>query len=235
MANKYRELLARAIEQNQGYSRSYHERFALAFTVGLWCADLSLESIYTIAAKEFGTLPPLSPAVEWSPDNEWERGVQCMVASLEDGDSYRTYSPDTANRYGLPYHSRPWLKYWRRRKAGDTAYYPAKVSGWVIVNPYCNETYRVGFGLYGRGGKHLCIESFEGVGLDMCSDDLAEAIRNDDGGNYSNKWCQRLLAMIAEWDQCFTSKNASAELEYQCADSLYRQMEDRAALKQLTQ
>lgn len=221
MANTYRELLARAIESNGGYSRGYGERFALSFNVALYYANLDVDHIYALAVKEFGELPPLTPAFEWDANYEWECGQKFMAQSLADSDCYKTYSPDTAKRYGMPYHTSPWIKYWRKRKPDDTSYYPAKVPGWIIVNPYCNESYDVEFGLYGRGGKHLCIEAFEGVRMDMSADDLAYAIRNDEAGDYSNKWCQRLLAMMAEWEQCFTPEAASAELEYQCASSLY--------------
>jgi len=228
MPNTYRELLARAIEKNGGYSRGYNERFALAFTVGLYYANLDVNNIYKKAVQEFGPLPPLTPAIEWDEQGEWESGQESMAYGLEDDDGYRTYSPDTANRFGLPFHTGPGLKYWRRRKAGDVSGYPAKLPCWWIVNPYCNETYTVEFSLYGRCGKHLCVESFEGVSLRISSDDLADAIRNDDNGSYPNKWCKRLLAMLTEWEQYFTSSNASAELEYLCADQLAQRLQDRS-------
>jgi len=228
MSNAYRELLAQAIEKNGGYSRGYHERFALAFTVGLYYANIDREHIYKKAVQEFGPLAPLTYGIEWDENDEWQSAQESMACGLNDDDGNRTYSPDTAARYGLPYHSAPGLKYWRRRKAGDVCGYAAKLPGWWIVNPYANETYGVEFGLYGRGGKHLCVESFEGKSLQLSSDDLADAIRNDEDGSYPNKWCQRLLAMLTEWEQCFTSRNASAELEYLCAERMAQRVNERA-------
>lgn len=225
MPNAYRELLARAIEQNGGYSRHY-ESFALSFVVGLYYADLSAKHLYTVAKKEHAQLPPLTPAIDWNADDECEWCQSVMSDSLRT-DCYKTYSNETAKRFGLPYHTVPWLKYWRKRSARDIAYYLAKVPGWAIVNPYCNEEYRADFGLYGRCGKHLCVESFEGRSLKMSADDLAEAIRNDDRGDYPNKWCQRLLAMLTEWNSCFTSHKASAELEYIAADQLVQRLIER--------
>ncbi len=229
MANKYRELLAQVIENNGGYSAGRGGTFALEFTVGLYYADLSVEHLYKIAVENFGPLPPLTPAIEWDVAQAWEWAQQNMTDTLNDNEGYCTYSPSNAKLYGMPYCTPPGLKYWRRKKEGDVCGYPAKVSGWWIVNPYCNESYSVKFGLYGRGGKHLCIESFEGVRLDMSADQLADAIRNDEDGTYSNKWCQRLLCMVVEWEKCFTSKLASAELEYQCADQLAQRLLERGA------
>lgn len=231
MTNKYRVLLAQAIENNAGYSPRRGVTFALAFNVGLYHADISAEHLYTVAVENFGPLPPMPPSIEWDEQYECEMAQEIMAMTLNDNDGYRTYSPCTAKRYGMPYCTPPGLKYWRRKKSGDVCGYPAKLPAWWIVNPYCNEAYSVEFGLHGRGGKHLCIESFEGVRLNMSACELSDAIRNDDSGDYSNKWCQRLLCMLVEWEQCFTAKAASAELEYLCADQLAQRLLDRDYFK----
>lgn len=89
------------------------------------------------------------------------------------------------------------------------------------------DAFKVEFGLAGRSGKHLVIESFEGLRLGMRSADLAEAILEEDS-DYSDAWCRALLAMMQTWDECFTPKTASAELEHACAFSLRSCLEDQA-------
>jgi hypothetical protein len=147
---------------------------------------------------------------EWVREQMWEG-----VTGKHPDDYLRSYGAETARRYGLPFEVFP--KRYRRRSA-EMAYHPAAKPGWILVEPYQPLYFDVRFGLYGRGGKHLCVESFEGVDLASTSaDDLADGIECYTGGDYSNRWCRNLLAMMGEWEQQFTTKVVRDEAEYQAA------------------
>lgn len=222
--NKYRHMLADAIESNCGYSRGYWDRWAISYEVGLYYADLDLDNIYQVMLKEHGYLPPPT-SIEWDEQQVWNTVQEMMVWGLNDDDTNRTYSPDTAKRYGLGYYRYP-QKY--KRRTNECAFYPAKKEGWIRDDPYICEYFDVKFGLAGRCGKHLVVEEFEGRSLAVSADALAEDIRDDDCGNYSNHWCVRLLAMMDEWESIFTSRNASKEMEYQAAFLLHQELSDQA-------
>lgn len=224
MANTYRELLARAIERNGGYSRGYHDRWAISYTVGLYYADLDAEHIYERMCKEQGYLPPLT-GLEWSPDDVWTDVQESLYLSLNDDDGNRTYGHETATRYGLDFYRFP--RKYKRKGPEDLCYYPSAKPGWILVDPFNAAYFDVKFELQGRGGKHLVVAEFDGVSLKENSKTLAEDIRNDDCGDYPNKWCRKLLAMMDEWDRSFTSKNASSEMEYLAADRMYQDQYER--------
>lgn len=220
--NTWRKLLANKIEANCGYGDRW-ARYAIEYNVGLYYVDLSPEHMYELAVKEGHTDLPLVE-FEWNEDSEYEWAQQNAARGILDGDDccYNSYDVPTSIRFGLPYFTK--RRYAKR--TNECAFYPAKVSGWMIKDQYANVEFEVEFGLYGRGGKHLCITEFEGRKLNMSSDDLAEAIREDDDGSYSNKWCQNLLAMMTLWEEYFTPQKASAELEYQAAHSFAQQLEE---------
>ena len=93
----------------------------------------------------------------------------------------------------------------------------------------------VKFGLYGRGGKHLCIESFEGITLQgLNPDSLGELLMCQNGPGGKDVFDSPRLKKGFEWQipgervdllyryvrQCeidFTPSKAEAEVEYQAA------------------
>lgn len=232
MANTYRRLLADVIEKNGGYSRAYSERCALEWTVGVYARLSTFDELYPLALKRLQedhgiTAPNWTAAAlqevarKWDRDMEngtlWNWIVEDMRRGVIEADTYRSVRPEIAARYGLSGSERVMpLRY--KRRTDEMAYHPAKKEGWIMVNPYANiERYDVSWEFHGRGGKHLCLTEFEGKSLEHRSDDLAEAIREDDSGEYPNSWCQKLLAFIHECDLCFTSKIVEQEWEYQAA------------------
>ncbi len=223
--NKLRLMLADKIESNGGYSSGYHDRFAIEYPVGLYYADLDKDHIYKLMCEDQGYLPPIT-GLEWDENKIWEIVQEQMYYSLNDDDGNRTYSPATAKKYGLPMHRFP-RKF--KRKSTECAYCPAKKEGWILDEPFDCEYFDVRFELHGRSGKHLVVTEFEGHDLKMRSEDLAEQIRKHDSWrtSYSNKWCVKLLAMMEEWETIFSSKNASAEMEYQAAFLMYQDQEER--------
>ena len=220
-------MLADKIEANAGYSSGYHDHFAIEYSVGLWNVDLGKDHIFEVACEEHGAVPPLT-GLEWDENQVYYMAQERMCQGLNDDDGQRSYSPKTAIKYGLPYHRFP-LKY--VRKSNECAYYPAKKGGWILEDPYCCEYFDVTFGLYGRGGKHLCVEEFEGHKLNRRNEDLVEELRTPcawDQGGYSNKWCVKLLAMMEEWETLFTTQNASKEMEYQVAFYMHQDQTEKA-------
>lgn len=77
------------------------------------------------------------------------------------------------------------------------------------------------FEFHGRGGGHLCVVSFEGRTVDAY--DFAEGVVDDE---YEEWWCQKLLAMIDEWDQCFTREAVHQEAAYQTAARIHTILEE---------
>jgi hypothetical protein len=220
MPNIFRKILADKLRANGGYFAQCHSRFPLTFTVALHHANLDFDNMVEQAkqhhAADFTGLDMDAMREDWNPDTAWEWAQEDMCSGLNDDDGRRSYSPATAVKYGLDYNAPYPLKF--KRLTNEFAFFPAKRKGWIRVDPFIAEYFDVEFGLYGRCGKHLCVESFEGHELNnISSDDLADAIETGDPEAYSNRWCRNLCAMIEEWDEMFTSINASRELEYQAA------------------
>lgn len=102
----------------------------------------------------------------------------------------------------------------------------------------------VKLGLHGRGGKHLCIESFDGIRLEGRSpEELGEWLMLQSNGSDETSDKPKLVRGGWEWDiaadridllyryvrQCeidFTSANAEAEVEYQAAFRLQSEASD---------
>lgn len=220
--NTWRKLLAQKVYSNAGYSAGRGETYAIEYNVGLYYVDLSPEKMHKLAVEQGYTDLPLID-FPWDQNSEFEYAQQDAARSIYDGDdcTYRSYGVAESIRFGLPYFTE-YHKRKIKRRTNECAYYPAKVSGWIIESPYANVEFEVEFGLYGRGGKHLCVTEFEGRKLNMTSDTLADDILNseDHGYNgYTNKWCQKLLAMMHVWEEYFTPHKASAEIEFQAAYS----------------
>ena len=107
-----------------------------------------------------------------------------------------------------------------------------------------SKSLRVEFGLYGRGGKHLCLESFEGITLKgLNPESLGELLMTQNGPGGEDILDEPLLKPHFEWQvptdrlnllyryvrQCeidFTSANAEKEVEYQAAWHLGRMAEE---------
>ena len=84
----------------------------------------------------------------------------------------------------------------------------------------------VTFELHGRGGKHLVVESFEGIKLNRSCRDFVSDLRDDDGTEFNEVWCNNLLAMLGEWGGMFTQKKASDEMEYLAAYRMHQRLEE---------
>jgi hypothetical protein len=227
MANTCRKLLADAIERNCGYSSGYHDRYALSWNVALdsgvpdWDGRF-IPEVMERYKENFGGEPVFSPEQladfesEW--DNEgnqnrvWESVRDSMAGGVTDCDTYRTWSPEVERKYS--FKSDPLAAKMNPKK--------------TFTGKHYDYFFDVFWEFAGRCGKHLCLTEFEGLSLGLSADDLADAIRNDEG-NYPNEWCRKLLAMIEEWDKCFSHEAVRSEFRYQAAQQLNEKHEEYAA------
>lgn len=244
--NIWRELCAKAVEQNCGYSSGYHDRAALSWNVAVDWGVMDFDTLLPIAMG--GDYGPGADAVidadllegikaEWDDeDNQSQRWmwiIKDMQRSVSESAGYNQLRPEIARRYGLP-GSEAVMPLRYKRRTDECAYYPAGKPGWMKVNPFDNILqFDVECQFMGRQGKHLCLVRFEGQRLDVTSDSLAETIREADdrfGGDtaFTNDWCQKLLAFIHECDLMFTRENVKSEFEYQQAFRLGQELTEAA-------
>lgn len=227
--NIFRKLLIDALEDNGGYGGNHRsDRYPIAFNVKVH-GSCDVDHIIDKLAEEYPEQAKLAhhlmhnDLIQWDGDAHWEWAVEDARNSVTDSDAHRTMNPTTAIRFGLPYIRFP-RKY--KRRTTEAAYYPAGKPGWVLVNPYVAPQYSVSFAFAGRSGGYVVIDTFEGKQLrGMSTESLIDDIR-DDNNRYTNKWCQGLVAMIYEWDRCFTWKTATDEVRYHMAYSLGRIVEE---------
>lgn len=88
-------------------------------------------------------------------------------------------------------------------------------------------TWEVAWKFRGRGGKHLTMVEFEGANLQHL--EIADLQEDDvDDGEYAEEWCQKLAAMVAEADLCFTAEKVKDEFKYQTLYLLATQLQEAA-------
>lgn len=244
--NIFRKLLIAALENNCGYTSGgrHSDSYALAWNVKVYKADASIEAVTAKLAEENPRQARLVPylidakVLDWHESSEYENALDSARQDIDGsakGTSYGSVSPATCARFGLRYFRHLPLK---DRYAPITSnlggYYPAKKAGWRIVSPYTDEMEMememdVSYTFCGRSGGYIAMTEFEGRGLRMSTDQLIEVLRDDgetEHDGYYNKWCQRLCAMIYECDRMFTTQNAAAEIMYQLAWRLGREVEE---------
>jgi hypothetical protein len=200
VSNVFRRLLLDQL-QGRGYGK-----YDLEWNVR--CDYFDVEQLWHVANAE--------NIMEIDVEQLWDNAIESTRYSLDNDDCYSTYSPATAARYGLPYHGK--RKY--KRRTSEICYHPAGKPGWILDKPYVNSQFDCTFELQGRQGKHLVLTHFEGI---ECRD-LDCKIED---GDVSNQWCRNLLAMLEEWDVCFTPERASENVKHYMVDQIeqdYRQM-----------
>jgi len=193
---KLREILASRLQRNGGYRRGRGEDFVLEWNVPVWI-DANISNIIPelVRIGEFLSEADVRlqyPEIEtmwnqYSRDGEftnqsWEWLIEDMRESVTGGDCFKMWRPEIAKKYGFSYDG-----------------------------PGADKPFEVEFGFYGRGGKHLCIEKFEGISLND-----RELIDNltDPEEAWPTLWVRQLLGMIEEWDLCFTEKAVQSEARY---------------------
>lgn len=195
--------LADALESNGGYyCRDVHA--ALSWDVSLWNYNMHLILHHLAVEGQWfvneAAMRLQYPLIEREVERLLEMvhpwAQETMCENLDNDDGLKMWSPVTAAKHGFDY-------------TGDGA----------------EKTFDVEFGLYGRGGKHLCVTEFKGRKVDR---DLIDVLR-EVGESYHcvpNLWCRQLLAMIEEWNQCFSREAVLREYNYQLAWQIGRVLED---------
>lgn len=224
--NQLRHILADRIERNGGYYSRWHHR-PLEWTA-CFLPNLDIDYIH----RKTGDSRPIPDSIReaWDESELWGWLQEVVSRGLLDGDacSYRMPSLPAATRWGFAYYSpaKPIAQRYKRR-TNEMCFYPVTgAPGWIKVDPYTVPEFDAKFGLDGRGGKHVVLTEFEGRDLDMSSEDLAGAIREDEEGLYPNEWCRKLLMMMDDWDQMITSDAAGSEGEYLATEQLRQDMNE---------
>lgn len=238
--NTYRRLLAEAILANGGYSSGY-DRWPLAWNVKDYSLDTRFAKLIE-AAKELyheyhAEKLQLSPdtlkalAKKWDSPQRQESTYYRVFEDLRDGvtddDTYRTLRPDIERRYGLDLDELAMRSKFVAREG-----YRAARKRAANLSRSCNY-FNVKFVFAGRQGGHLVIDTFEGVRLwGSTAKATAEDLMTQET-NYSNDWAQRLLAMVQEWDLCFTRQNVADEAQHQAAYRLMTYLEEEVESEKL--
>lgn len=96
---------------------------------------------------------------------------------------------------------------------------------WMLWNGA--SAYAHKFVFAGRGGKHLCIEGFNGRNLCMAPEELAEEMMDKEAWSYAD--VRLLYKMVRQWEQDFTSEKATKEVQYQAAWQFFSLVDDAYA------
>lgn len=207
MAGRYNTWVRKALLNRLEWHNYYGDRtwYALAYTVMFYESIVTAEEASELLIENGHFLNEADLAIRF-PDFESRFGAldgsdmyreaqEQLVDDLSSDEGYRTWSPETARRYGFDY-------------TGDGADRPFKAE-------FCT---------MGRGGKHVVIVEFDGVSLNedladriVCNDwEYTECI--------SNQWCRKLMGMMDEWDVMLTTTNAHECGKYYMTDYIAREL-----------
>lgn len=206
--NIWRHLLADAIEANDGYCRGYRDKAALSWNVGVYESVPDFKQMLLDSTTKKGDYCI-------GPDAELDEGLLAQLQKEWDDDEHQSQ-----------------VFYWAiedmQRDVTDADCY-------MFLRPEVEKRYGLNQGssgydvtweFMGRQGKHLCLTAFEGENLKVSARELAEYVRDGTAGNYSNKWCLKLLAFIHESDICFTREMVESEFEHQVRFMFYQELEE---------
>lgn len=198
-----RRAMAEYICNIGGYFSGYHDRFAIEFNVAAYDTDFSFDHIWEKYHKEY-----VSEEI------------------LKDPAKFKAYY-DLCRELHAKHENHLWE--WGQE---DAARGILEDDGYRMLWDG-EKTFHVGMGLYGRGGKHLCISEFEGRDLRMWPEDLIVNMMGQElpCGAYTNAYntlakgaswlnwryedIRNLYKLCRQWEVDFTPAKASAEVEYQ--------------------
>lgn len=209
MAGRYntwvRKALIDRLAGHDYYGGGHHSRYALAYTVEFYKSIDTAEEASELLIENGHFLNEADLAIQF-PDFESRFGAldgsdmyreaqEYLIADLTDDEGYRTWSPETARRYGFDY-------------TGDGADRPFEVK-------FCT---------MGRGGKHVVIVEFDGVTLDGNLAERITGEEWQSTGFVSNQWCRKLMGMMDEWDVMLTTANAHKCGKYYMTDYIAKDL-----------
>lgn len=207
MAGRYNTWVRKALLNRlewHGYC-SNRTRHALAYTVEFYESIVSAEQASELLIEHGHFINEADLAIRFpdfdsrfgaldEPEMHWAAQEQ-LVDDLTDDEGYRTWSPETARRYGFDY-------------TGDGADRPFEVK----------------FHTLGRGGKHVVIVEFDGVSLNEDLAERIENKDWGYTEFISNQWCRKLMGMMDEWDVMLTTTNAHKCGKYYMTDYIAREL-----------
>jgi hypothetical protein len=207
MAGKYNTWIRKKlIDRLKG--RSYYSgrtRYALSYTVQFYESIVSAEEASELLIKYGHFVNKTDLAIRFpdfesrfdamDKDEMYREAQERLIDDLADDEGFRTWSPETARRYGSDY-------------TGDGA----------------ERAFEVMFLTLGRGGKHVVVGTFEGVPLDEDLAERIECSDWAYTRGVSNQWCRKLMGMMDEWDVMLTTKNAHECGKYYMTDYIAREL-----------
>jgi hypothetical protein len=178
-----------------GYSSYPRDRFAIEFNVAAYGADLDVDSLWKLVT---------SPNFEEGPDPKLPPEHMAQAKAL----FWRVHEEHKEQLW-------EWgtEEAWEDWKDSDTPY-----------ETWLGERVDWEFGLYGRGGKHLCMESCEGIDLKCSPEDLQERLdaRETDGEYLVDHAKVRKLFIICVQNTVeLTPEKVAREVEYRAAWRLW--------------
>jgi hypothetical protein len=207
MAGKYNTWVRKALlaRLNGRYYYSGRTRYALSYTVEFYESIDSPEQANYLLIKHGHFVNETDLAIRFPnfeelfgelDAQEMYRGAQeQLVDNLTDDEGFKTWSSETAHRYGFDY-------------TGDGA----------------ERAFEVVFHTLGRGGKHVVVVEFEGVLLDEDLTERIGRSDWTYTRGVSNQWCRKLMGMMDEWDVMLTTENAHECGKYYMTDYIAREL-----------
>ena len=207
MAGRYntwlRKALLNRLEGNDYYDN--RKQYALSYTVEFYksidtaeeAGKLLVENGHFLNEADLTIrLPDFESRFDAMDGSDMYREAQeHLVDDLTDDEGYRTWSPETARRYGFDY-------------TGDGADRPFEAK----------------FNTMGRGGKHVVVVEFDGVTLDGDLAERIENKDWGYTEFISNQWCRKLMGMMDEWDVMLTTASAHECGKYYMTDYIAREL-----------
>lgn len=208
MAGRYNTWLRKALLnrlEGHDYYGGGHSRYALAYTVEFYGSIDSVEEASELLVKHGHFVnetdltirfPDFESRFEAVDEPDMYREAQGrLIDDLTDDEGLRTWSPETARRYGFDY-------------TGDGADRPFEAK----------------FNTMGRGGKHVVVVEFDGVVLGADLVECIANVDWQHTGMVSNQWCRKLMGMMDEWDTMLTTANAHECGKYYMTDYIAREL-----------
>lgn len=226
MAGRYntwlREKLAARVEHRDGYWATSYTHYPIEFTVRYLATAGAADKVIGRLIEQGHFMNETDLMLQHPLFKEWYEGDvrtdygvlndrECpsdeslyewsqssLIDDLNNDEGFKTWSPKTAAKYGFGY-----------------------------TGPGADTPFECDLGTYGRGGKHVCVMSFQGVKLAGISvSGFVEIVRTPEpyGPRFSNVWCRQLMGMMDEWDEMLTDENATRCGEYYMIDEIARAM-----------
>lgn len=207
MAGRYNTWVRKAL-LNRLDGHDYYgnrTRYALAYTVEFYESVDTAEEASELLIENGHFINEADLAIQFPDFESWfdaldgpdmyREAQEHLIDDLADDVGFRTWSPETARKYGFDY-------------TGDGADRPFEVE----------------FRTLGRGGKHVGVVEFDGVTLDEYIAERITGEGRQSTGSVSNQWCRKLMGMMDEWDVVLTTTNARKCGKYYMTDYIAREL-----------